>query len=67
MTNIGAWAARFLGDRQVTTWHKVESEIDDRVVTRCGRQMHLRTERGHLLTEPDPGMSICKRCQPVIG
>lgn len=64
MTTIGLWTARFAGERQVTLWHRVESEIADRLVTRCGRELPRRNDRGLLLTETDPGYDACAQCDP---
>lgn len=56
---IGLWVARFRKNVAITTGHYCESEIEDRKVTRCGRQMgkidgtELRTE-GVIV--------LCKRC-----
>jgi hypothetical protein len=39
---IGLWLARFADDghgNRLTKWHLVESEIADRRITRCGREM----------------------------
>jgi hypothetical protein len=39
--NIGMWARRVRTDRtfQRSKWHLIQSEIDTRIVTKCGRQM----------------------------
>jgi hypothetical protein len=60
---IGLQCARFAYDElRLTTWHVVESEVGDRVITRCGREMVRTLKRGHLefaeLAEP-----LCKQCQ----
>lgn len=39
---IGLWVGRFAGDKRLTLWHLVESEIADRKVVRCGRQLRER-------------------------
>lgn len=42
---LGLWIARFADyghGRRLTLWHLVESEIADRKVTRCGKQMAAR-------------------------
>lgn len=74
---IGQWCARFDGDRQLTLWHKVESEIADRMVTKCGREMHLHyatadadasarrkgvKARDYLLVQAAPNGTRCLRC-----
>lgn len=64
MSAIGQWAARFKGDRQVTTWHKVESEIATRLVTNCGRQLERETKRGNLFTSTFASGKACEQCQP---
>ena len=64
MSTIGLWVARFKGERQITLWHLIESEIEDRVVTNCGRQMTRRSQRGMLLVESAPGYDACHPCQP---
>lgn len=46
--NIGNWIARFHGERRLTDWHLVDSTIEDRAVTRCGREMHRVTKGGEL-------------------
>lgn len=45
----GQWAARFLDGQRTTRWHAIESEIADRSITYCGREMKHRTERGVLM------------------
>lgn len=42
----GEWCRR---KRAKATWHVVESQIDDRAVTRCGRQMAEHDAAGHEL------------------
>ena len=54
VTRIGQWAIRRtikMGWR-TTYSHRVESEIEDRVVTKCGRQMRLKNSQGVLDFEP---------------
>lgn len=44
---IGSWARRVdLGPplRPVTLWHLIESEVSDRLVMRCGREMHHKRD-----------------------
>lgn len=58
------WVARLSQSRDhlVTTSHWVESEIEDRVVTECGRQMKKNID-GAVLTFTDAMFSDkCKRC-----
>jgi hypothetical protein len=59
---IGQWAARFIGELQRTRWHLVESEIAERLVTHCGRQMPQRNGNGYLLTDAAPSSGKCERC-----
>lgn len=61
-SSVGWWTARFQGVRQITLWHYVESEIEDRLVTRCGRQMHKQSKRGDLLTA-NSADDACKACR----
>lgn len=63
---IGLWVARF-GDeghgKRLTLWHLVESEIADRKVTRCGRQ--LPTKEGTVLApvqSPPTSTQACFWC-----
>lgn len=43
MTNEkGQWCARYKDGHRLTKYHFIESEIADREVTRCGRQMKTR-------------------------
>lgn len=57
------WAMR---DRWGALWHKVESEIEDRVVTACGRQMAGKDAAGRELLRsivgPDDFDDRCKTC-----
>jgi hypothetical protein len=41
VNDIGRWCRRQYVDRveQQTSWHLVESQIEDSVITKCGRQM----------------------------
>jgi hypothetical protein len=64
---IGSWTARFSGERQVTFWHYVESQIEDRLVTYCGRQLHRKTPKGILLVQEAPGFDQCGNCPYVAG
>lgn len=52
---IGQWVRR-RGQRA----HLVESEITDRLVMRCGRQMKLRTRSGDLVLYA--GNLLCHQC-----
>lgn len=51
MSAIGLYLVRVgPSGRSVSLAHLVESEVADRVVCRCGRQMHRRTRDGALRT-----------------
>lgn len=54
---IGWWASR---PRRV--WHLVESEVTDRLVMRCGRQMRLEASTGALSFESEAGGERCEQC-----
>jgi hypothetical protein len=58
MTNsyIGWWA------RRIGPWHLVQSEITDRLVMKCGRQMKLAMAKGRLEFLLEPGEK-CKQCK----
>lgn len=45
VNRIGQWVQRFysMGDYKNTRAHLVESEVADRFVTRCGREMKNQT------------------------
>lgn len=63
---IGSWVARAIGPdsalRYVTKFHLVESQIADRQITRCGRQLHPRDGYALVWDEyPQPG-SRCLYC-----
>lgn len=61
---IGWWLNR-LGQK----WHLVETEITDRLVTRCGRQMKLETRDGYLQFDQQPQGRVCLFCasrKPVV-
>ncbi len=55
---IGWWAFR----HGIESWHLVESEITDRLVMRCGRQMKLETAAGPLIVEAAPTGRTCFFC-----
>ena len=42
MSEQGQWVARHKDGHRITKWHYIESEIADREITRCGRQMKAR-------------------------
>lgn len=63
---IGLWIARFTDlplSRPLTKWHLVESEIEERKVTKCGRQMGERkgTLLAPLMAAPTARVT-CKGC-----
>ena len=60
---IGRWIHR----PGTTAWHQVESEIADRLVTHCGRQMRLRTSRGELEAADVPLASVAPACRLCWG
>jgi len=55
---IGWWA------RRIGPWHLVQSEIADRVVLKCGREMRLETGRGKLTFLLEPSRDRCLQCSP---
>ena len=57
---IGWWAKR------KGPWHLVESEVTNRIVTRCGRQLRLETTKGPLVFEVTPSGEGCEQCQGRI-
>lgn len=64
---IGSWVARSKGDVRLTKAHLVESEIADRKVTRCGRQLGERQDT-ELVEVHDPAVSErCQRCDRGRG
>jgi hypothetical protein len=62
---IGLWVARYRGERRLTLFHYVESEIADRKVTNCGRQLGEKpgTTLNPVTTPPSKDVS-CYQCQP---
>jgi len=54
---IGWWGVRSGG-----RWHFVESEVADRLIMRCGRQMRLETKGGILSFEVSPAGERCEQC-----
>ena len=54
---IGWWAVRASGK-----WHLVESEVTDRLVMRCGRQLRMQNASGPLVFEMDPSGERCEQC-----
>lgn len=65
-SNIGRWTRRITRPAigyGVTLWHYVDSEIEDRSVTRCGRQMKQVTAGGSLEFRNSPGkFATCTKC-----
>ncbi len=66
---IGSWIARFAhresGSYRLTRWHYVESEIEDRAVTKCGRQL-ARNDTTSLITSavvPGALPNVADRCR----
>jgi hypothetical protein len=54
---IGWWAYRRGG-----RWHLVESEVTDRLVMRCGRQMKMQASAGALSFQVSPDGERCEQC-----
>lgn len=54
---VGWWTRR-----PGRVWHLVESEITDRTVTRCGRQMRFETSAGALAFSQYPPGERCEQC-----
>lgn len=54
---IGWWA-----NRKGQRWHLVESEITDRLVMHCGRQMTLSNADGRLVVDQAPQGRTCLYC-----
>jgi hypothetical protein len=62
LTLIGEHVARFdASGNAVTKAHYVESEIEDRAVTRCGRQLRRVTPAGVL--ESVVTVAKCRQCK----
>lgn len=67
ISHIGHWAQRIyeVNSHRNTQAHLVESEIGDRVVTRCGRQMAwmIGTKSDNYLKftvdQPDSSCAVC--------
>lgn len=57
---IGWWATRIR--RKGGRWHLVESEITNRLVMKCGRQMKLETGDGVLIFQLQPSSDHCSVC-----
>ena len=67
MTMLGLWVARYAGDKRLTLFHRVESEIVDRKVVRCGRELgHID---GTILTpvQSAPADLSCYHCKSRAG
>lgn len=63
---IGKWTRRARG---YTLWHFIESEIADRVVTTCGRQMRSFTQAGGLEYADEPHRlltPVCHNCRKQL-
>ena len=54
---VGWW-----GKRRQGKWHLVESEVSDRLVMRCGRQMAKVNPHGPLSFEVQPSGEACEQC-----
>lgn len=65
MSDIGAWVRRLhfgVELRPSTLWHLVESEIGDRLVTHCGRQLRHDRDRPFEYAHVAPDQAVCSRC-----
>lgn len=58
---IGWWGLRSRGK-----WHLVESEVTDRLVMRCGRQMPMILNTEALSFQLEPNGERCEQCQGRI-
>ena len=62
---VGHWTRR----TRARPWHKAQSVLNDKVVTKCGKQMALRDKKGNELTFKDPSAGVtlvpfdATRCQ----
>lgn len=61
-TLIGQFVQRYHAGKPTTRAHYVESEIAERVVTRCGRQMGKEMSSGVLFVVLDPE-DRCRQCK----
>ena len=65
---IGLYVARFTDSddpKRLTRYHFVESEIAERKVTHCGRQLgHIEGTVMAPVVTPPPGQG-CERCKPT--
>jgi hypothetical protein len=63
VSQIGLWIVRWPAGPGAPTQvaHLVESEIADRAVTRCGREMRQATKNGEL-GEADGSVARCEQC-----
>jgi hypothetical protein len=69
MTVIGKWGRRKQNDRktQQGKWHRVESIVNDRYLTSCGKYMDPKTKWGDVEVTDDPYLHdwdsyICWSC-----
>jgi hypothetical protein len=63
---IGQWVSRWSADGDAvrrTRWHLVESEIDDRKVVRCGRQMGFIASTELAWTDAPQHSERCYYCR----
>lgn len=58
--HVGHWCVR----QRRGKWHYIESQIAERYVTHCGRELDYGHDDGVLLFEPRPswGPGICSGC-----
>ena len=65
---IDTWIARFAhrdsGSYRLTRWHYVESEIENRAVTRCGRELATNPKTSLITSAVVPGAlpNVADRC-----
>jgi hypothetical protein len=64
-SNVGRWFRRLRLSDSVpqTLAHLAESEVADRLVTRCGREMHHRRDEPFEFVDAQPG-DACYWCRP---
>jgi hypothetical protein len=69
--HIGQWTGRFSPNAHEsatvpvgnTKWHKIESDIADRKVVKCGKELRDKTPSGELRFKDAPPV-IFDTCQP---
>jgi hypothetical protein len=62
----GQWAARYDTNGTLQTKaHLIESEVADRAITNCGREMHRHNSTGKL-RQADSLAAHCKTCSEGV-